>query len=447
MSAVTRTKGEAAGTGRATLPGGSLLLVEPSHAIPLVSMVVALRSGATHDPDGKEGLLRATLRMLRRGARGLSAQQIEDALDRLGAELSVEVSASSATVYAQVIGRNLEPFLELFATLLGAPTFPDDELARLKRETSAEIVESRDNDRALAQRAFRRAFFRGHAYARSSSGTVRTVESFTSDDVKKAYAEHLRSENLVVAFSGDITREASERAATRLLQGVAAGAGPVDRVGAPEEPKGRRLVFVDKPERTQTQIVIGALGTHGHDPDHMALSVANAVFGGTFTSRLMREVRSKRGWSYGAAARLGLDRQRHAFTMWTFPAATDCAPCIELELDLLERFVNDGITARELAFIQRYLARSYAFEVDTASKRVQQALDVELLGLPADYFTRHVESVQGVTLEQANRAVKDRLHPENLVVTVVGTASEILDGVKGKIPRLASHEIVPFDQD
>jgi len=210
---------------------------------------------------------------------------------------------------------------------------------------------------------------------------------------------------------------------------------------------GRRLVFVDKPERTQTQVLIGSLGTQPHDEDHHALSVANAIFGGTFTSRLMREVRSKRGWSYGASARLGVDRHRQAFTMWTFPAATDAAACLALELDLLSTFVAKGITTRELSFIKRYLARSYAFEIDTAAKRMHQALDVELLDLPADYYSGYIAHVEGVTLETANGAVSRRLGAKDLLITVVGTASEILEPVRAAIPELASHEVVPFDRD
>src|SRR4030095_11365546 len=101
------------------------------------------------------------------------------------------------------------------------------------------------------------------------------------------------------------------------------------------------------------------------------------------------------------------------------------APCIERELQLLEAFVSQGITAKELAFIKRYLVRSYAFEIDTAAKRMHQSLDVELLGLPADYYTGYVRAIEAVTLDQANAAVHARISPERLVITVVGTASQI----------------------
>jgi zinc protease len=208
---------------------------------------------------------------------------------------------------------------------------------------------------------------------------------------------------------------------------------------------GRRLLVVDKPERTQTQILVATMGTSPLDDDHVPLVVANAVFGGTFTSRLMKEVRSKRGWSYGASTRLGVDRRRQGWVMWMFPSAQDCAPCLKLALDLLETWVDRGVTPREVAFIQRYLVRSHAFDVDTAPKRLHQALDVELLALPRDYFSGWTAKVSAVTPESATAAVKNRIRPENLLSVVVGTAAQVNDPLKTAVRGLVESSVVPFD--
>ena len=193
--------------------------------------------------------------------------------------------------------------------------------------------------------------------------------------------------------------------------------------------------------------MIGGLGTAPNDDDHVALSVANAVFGGSFTSRLMREVRSKRGWSYGASTRLPVDRQRQAFSMWTFPAATDAPACIALELDLLEAFVAKGVLPSELSFIKKFLGRSYAFDIDTASKRLHQELDVEVLGLRKDFYSAYPRELEAVTLEEANASVKARLSLDDLLVVVVGTASDLEEKVRASIPRLGETEVLPFDRE
>jgi zinc protease len=204
---------------------------------------------------------------------------------------------------------------------------------------------------------------------------------------------------------------------------------------------------VDKPERTQSQVLLGSLGTKASDPDHVALNTAVAVFGGTFTSRLMKEVRSKRGWSYGASARLSLEKARHSFAMWTFPAAKDTPPCVELELELLRSFVTEGITERELAFIRNYLTRSYAFEIDTAQKRLMQRMDVDLLALPPDYYSGYCDHVRAVSREQSNEAVRCRLSVDDLLIVVVGTARDSFDAVQKACRDLSESTVVPFDRD
>jgi zinc protease len=191
----------------------------------------------------------------------------------------------------------------------------------------------------------------------------------------------------------------------------------------------------------------GGLGTHPTDEDHLALHVANTVFGGTFTARLTQEVRAKRGWSYGAYSSLPIDRRRQAFSMWTFPKAADAAPCIELQLDMLHKLRTKGITKKELGWAKKFLVRSHAFALDTASKRVGLLLDSELYGLPAGYYEAYLERIKGVSWEAANAAVEKRLSDEDLLITVVGTAAQIGDAIRSVVTNLSSSEVVPFDAE
>ncbi len=432
---------------RIELEGGAVLFALESRTLPIVSISMSTRSGSTHDPGDKEGLLRTSLRMLRRGAGKLTGPEIEETIDRLGAELSIDVGPSTMTIYAQVIARNVEPMCALMATLLSSPTVPPDELARLVRETHAEITESRDNDRSLAERAFRRVVFDGHPYGRSTRGAHATIDRIKRDDVLSALRTHLVKGNVAIAIAGDVTVDRARQLANTLVGALPEGERIHDATPEPQVQQGRHLVFVDKPERTQAQVLMGGLGTSAHDDDHTALAVGNAVFGGTFTARLMKEVRSKRGWSYGASSRLGVDRRRQSFAMWTFPKASDCAPCVGLELELLEKWVDGGVTARELSFMAKYLVRSYAFDVDTASKRAHQALDVEILGLPADYYSGYTKRIETTKLQDVNSAIKRRISTTDLVIAVVGTAKDTFDAVRDACGELASASVIAFDAD
>jgi zinc protease len=424
-----------------------MAMFEPSHDVPLVSLVLSLRSGSAGDPAEKAGLARVAVRMLRRGCEGLGAEEIDFRIDALGAEMAVDASPSTVAIHAQVIARNVEPFVDLLARMISTPTFPDDQLERLKRESVAEIVEARDSDRVVAQKAMQRTLFDGHPYGRNAGGTTRSIPAITRDDVLAFHRRYVVRGNVVIGLAGDVTAEQATVLARRLVAALAPGGPAPEEVVEPRMLPGRRLLVVDKPERTQTQILVGTLGTSPHDDDHVPLVVANAVFGGTFTSRLMKEIRSKRGWSYGASARASIDRRRQAWVMWTFPAALDCAPCLKLSIELLEAWVTGGVTPREIGFIQRYLIRSHAFDVDTAAKRLHQDLDVELFGLPRDYYSGWIEHVRAVTPEAASAAVRNRIRPDDLLSVVVGTASQVLEPLRAAMPRLAGASVVPFDAE
>jgi zinc protease len=317
----------------------------------------------------------------------------------------------------------------------------------LRRETESELIESRDNDRALARRWFRRKLFDGHPYARPISGTIGSVRSFEVADVRAIYRRMMTSNNLVFACAGMIDPERALELARRLSSSLPAGEALSDTVPEPAFKAGRHLVIVDKPERTQTQILIGGRGTLPSDADHIALHIANTVFGGTFTARMTREIRSERGWSYGAYSNLPYDRHRQAFSMWTFPKAQDAAACVKLELDLLTAWRERGITKSELAWVKRYLVRSHAFAIDTAAKRVGLKLDADLYRLPPGYHEQFLERIQAVTLDQANAALTERITADDLLVCVVGTENEIGSALRDSIPNLKSAEVVPFDAE
>jgi zinc protease len=425
------------------------VFVEPSTALPIVSVVLAFASGSSHDPPGKEGLARITARMLRRGAEGMSSQTIEESVDALGAELGADTSVSAISVHVEVIKRNVDAMIDLIAKVISRPAFPQDELSRLLREAEAEIIESRDSDQLLASRAFRRALFAGHPYGRRGAGTIPTLATITRDDVQAFYRAHYTRANAFVAISGDVTVAEGNALAERLIAGLPEGQLAPQVVPPPPAKPGQHLILVDKADRTQTQLVIGGLGTDARDADHVPLLVAATVFGGTFSSRLMQEIRAKRGWSYGASARVGFDRQRDAFTMWTAPSITDVAACLTLELDLLHKLREDGVTDDELSFVKGYLTRSHAFEIDTARKRVHQRLDAALFDLPEAYHAKYLERVGAVDREAANAAVRLRMSEDDLVMALVGSAEVLRGPIEEAIAAsgrtLASVTVVPFD--
>ncbi|HEY8945720.1 MAG TPA: pitrilysin family protein [Polyangiaceae bacterium] len=423
----------------------SRVLVETSHDLPLISLSIGSKRGGLFDPEGQEGLTRLSARLMRRTGGGREPQEIDTRIDSIGASLGVDVSASTVVFHASSIRRSISELTDIVADVLARPGLAEDELGRLKRETEAELVEALDDDRGLARRWFRRKLFPSHPYGRPLSGTPETLARISRASVQAQAASIAARGELLFAFAGDIEQAEADRLVARIESGLPDGRSVIDPTPEPASVSGRRLIIVDKPERTQTQILIGALGTHPSDEDHTALLVGNTIFGGTFTARLTQEIRAKRGWSYGAYSSLPVDRRRQSFSLWTFPKTDDAAACIRLQLDMLKELRERGVTAKELAWAKRYLVRSHAFAVDTPSKRAGLLLEASLYDLPPRYYDDYLARVSAVKLDDVNQALARRVPEKDLLVVVVGTANDLRASVEGAIEDLAETEIVRYD--
>ena len=421
---------------------GTVVLTEQSSAIPLVDLTAVLRSGSLSDPEGKEGLARIAARMLRMGTTKRTAEETEETLERLGASLSIDVSHGTIRFMGSCIARSFPAFLELFGEILTQPALRPKDLARVKREAIADLAQQRDNDRWLASRAFRSALFGKHPYARSPLGSVSSLKRISRTDVERFLEANVTAPNLVLGIAGDIAAAELPELMERALRPLPKTKVSPVALTTPTRTPGRRLVIVDKPGRSQTQMFLGTLGSRLRDPDFHTLLVANTAFGGTFSGPLVQEVRAKRGYSYSASSRLGADREREAWTLYTHPSSESAAACLSLELDLVEKFVARGPTATQLRFAKSYLVKSHAFDLDTPQKRLEPRVEAEVHGLPHAFHERFVERVSSVELEDARAAIHRRLSSDDLTIALVATAKDVR-------PSLRSLElettIVPFD--
>lgn len=433
-------------TARYTTEKGALVLVEESHALPIFQFNLTLRTGSTFDPPGKEGLSRMTARMVRMGTRRLWSPQVEDAIDAIGAQLSIGVGPSYVQFSGAVLARNLPPFLALLADLLRGPAFRTGDLSLLKRETIATLEGALDDDSTIAGRHFRRLALPDHPYGRSTTGTRKSVAAIRRSDVVAHFRQHYVAQNMLFGLSGPISGSEARDLFEEHFGFITRGERMVMKVPDARLQKGRRLVLVDKPERTQTQILIGTAGSKARDKDHVPLVVANTAFGGLFTSKLTTEVRAKRGWSYGASSGLGHQPQRDLWSMRTFPAAKDAPACIALQLRLLQQWIDKGISARDLKLAKSYLIKSHPFEFDTAQKRLDQAIDEIIFGLPRGFTDAFPGRVADVTRESARDAVHNRISARDQLIVVVATASELLPKLE-KLPGLTDLQVIPYDQD
>lgn len=419
------------------------LLVESSNVLPLVDVEIAFRVGSLQDPIGKEGLAQLTGQLLRRGPHGISTDGFEDRLANLGARLTVDTAMRSTRIRATTLCRNLEPLLELVADMVWRPALRARDFAKLKRHAQASLLSRLDDDQTLGAIHLRERLFAGHPYGRSTSGSADSLRRINLRDAERFYGRYLETGAFIVGVSGDISESEAESLVDAQFPRRTKKMNGKRDVPATHIRRGRHVVIVDKPERTQTQLYIGTLGARTHDRNLFPLIVSNTAFGGTFTGPLMQEVRAVRGWSYGAYSRLTHSDQRDAWYMWSAPSAEYSADCAALELELLDRWVEKGLAKASLKFAQQYLINSHCFNRDTPSKRLESRLDIELLGVPRRYVERHDELVAQVTRKQANDATRARISPRDLVMVVVATAKDVKNAFE-KLPGVSSVEVVPY---
>ena len=411
---------------------------EASHDTPLVWFEVAVRGGSGADPKGVEGLHRHTALLARRGAGRRDRAELDEALDALGVSLDVGVSRDAISVSGIALARHLDAVVDLAADVLADPRFSDEEHARLLRETPQVLDEVRDDDSALATRWFDWLCCPGHAYGRSSLGTEASIGRIDRPSALELWKRQVVPENLVIGLAGDIDEATGARVVTRLTERLPAVPRPPQVFEVPEMSKrGRRMILVDKPARTQAQLRIGHLSVRYGDPDTAALAVAETIFGGVFSSRLMQEIRVKRGWSYGASCGLRRSRLPHWFEISMAAEIKYAGAAVALTHELYADYAANGPTDEEVDFAKSYLVGAMPFHVATARQRMQIAVRDEVFDLPAGFTVRLPEAIATLTAAEVRAACKRHFRPDDTVtvaVTTADTAKAVLgDANAGKV--------------
>lgn len=426
--------------------GVPVILVE-DHRLPIVNLGFHFAGGAPFDPPGKEGLTALTNRMLMRGTRRRGRAELEEAIEALGTEVYTGTQSFAVNLSGVVLRRHLGPFLALIGEMLTEPAFDPEEVERVKREMAAELEAARDDDASLAGMWFRRLVYADHPFGHPSLGTSRSLAGLTRDDVVAHYERHYTKANLVVGASGAVTEKELRALLDRHLGGLPEGA-PADwtRFPAPENPEGRRVALIDKAERSQVQLLIGHPTVPADHPDFYALHLATTAFGGTFTARLMEEVRVKRGWSYGAYARLGAERVAGYYLLQAAPAQSYADQTLALMLDEYRRFVEEGLTDEEIEFARGYLIRSFPFSVETPGQRAGQLVRARLLGRPDDFVDTFVDRIRALKPDEVRAAVRRHLDPDDLLVVMVCTAPDLRDKVAA-LPGVAAVSLHPYTEE
>ena len=403
---------------------------------PLISASLIVRRGAAEEPDSAGGATVLMARSLSEGTARYDAIELVEAAERLGASLHAEAGWDATSASVEVPAERFGPALELLAEMVGSPTFPENEVDRLREERLNDLLQARADPRRRAEEAFAATIYAPDSpYHRPLGGLPETVADLTRDDLRLAHAAMFDPAAMTLIVGGDLLGIDVPGLVAAVLGGwerdaPAAAATPSARI-VDEAATDRRVVrAVHRPGAVQTEIRIGRRGLPRRIPDFHAVSVMSAILGGLFDSRLNRKLREEKGYTYGAGAGFDLRRGAGPFSA---RAAVDNANTVPAVLDTLaelERIRDSPVTEKELVAARDYLVGVFPLRFETAGAVVGALSGLVVHELPDDELARYRPAIAAVDADDVLAAARGHLDVEAMAVVLVGDVDAFLPALE-----------------
>ncbi|SDY20705.1 M16 family metallopeptidase [Citreimonas salinaria] len=401
-----------------TSPGGieAWLVEEPS--IPFVALELRFRGGASLDAEGKRGATNLMTALLEEGAGDRDAREFTTVAESLAARFSYDVGDDAVSVSAQFLTETQDEAVALLRETLVSPRFDQDAIDRVKAQILSSIRSDATDPNAIAAQTFDRRAFGDHPYGSDYQGTIDSVGALTRDDVVQAFDRTIARDRVHVAAAGDISAEELGVLLDELLGDLPEEGAPLPGEAEVATTEGVTVVPFDTP---QSVAMFGHEGIARDDPDFFAAYVLNTILGaGGYDSRLMEEVREKRGLTYGVYSYL-VPKDHAALYMGQVASANDrIAEAIDVVRAEWARMASDGVSEDELARAKTYLTGAYPLRFDGNSQIASILVGMQLDGLTPEYVETRNAMIEALTVEDINRVAARLLKPEALRFVVVG---------------------------
>ncbi|MDR2209683.1 MAG: insulinase family protein [Azoarcus sp.] len=408
-----------------TAPTGAKVHFVASHELPMLDIQVDFAAGSAFDPADKSGLAGFTRSLLDAGADDLDEQAISERAADLGLILAGSTSDDRASLTLRTLSsaRERDESVALAAIVLTKPRFPAEVLERERVRALAHLREALTKPAVLAARAFNAAIYAGHPYG--VNGDEKTLAAITREDLVAFHARYYSARNASVTIVGDIDRAGAEKIAIALTQNLPSG-GNVESLPTPPLPKEDQTTRIANPS-AQAHILIGQPGMSRDDPDYFPLLVGNHILGGGgFTSRLMKEVREKRGLAYDIHSYFDPRRVPGPFRIGLQTKGTQSALALDVVRTTLATFITEGPTEKELRAARDNIVNGFGLRLDSNAKILGYISMIGFYGLPPDWLEQYPRAVNAVSREAVRDAFARRVLPDRLITVIAGG-----DGDKG----------------
>jgi zinc protease len=429
---------------RLRLANGLDLLVVEKHEVPTVACALYFPGGAATDPVDKPGLMAFSGRMFIEGTRSRSSTEIADLSEFIAARPSVGTDRENVIISTEALTKHWEQALDIIADIVRNPTFPENEVERVRKERLTDLRRIRDEANAIADRVemvllYGRQTPQGHPI----SGWEESVAEMSVADLADAHGRTVLYSRPTFIAVGDIEAGTLARQLESAFSGWQAANVPVIPEQSWPEPDGVTIYLVDKPGAAQSVIRAGHLTLPRPNPDYFPLVVMNMAFGGQFTARLNMNLREDKGYSYGYRSRFDWRKKRSNFSAGgSVQTAVTKESIVETLKEYEDLHDRRPITEEEFEKAKQGLIRGFPPTFETPSQVLRRLIDVVHFELPDDYFSSQMERLTAVTLADVRRVASEHIHPEKLTVLVVGDLKAIESGI-----RELGHKVVVLDYE
>ena len=415
---------------KVTLDNGLSIIMVEHRELPIVAIEMLVKTGSVHDPQGQYGLAHIVSQLLREGTRSKDSLEISEEIDFIGGSLRVNCGYDSTSVSTTALVKHFNTILDLLADVARYPIFKAKDIDRHRDKAITAIVKEKDNKTSIAYRHFNQMLYNKHPYAHSPIGTIAGLKAISGNEIKRFYETHYLPNNVILTVIGDIEPK-------NILTDIKNAFGDWKKGNIPKQAlppipgiKGYKIRIVDKPDLTQTEIRLGHSGIARDDPDYFPLMLMNYILGRGPVSRLYTKIRVEKGLTYGANSRFEMRKLRGAFYIRTYSKNETAIEALRLVLEELKELTTNGVTKEELDRAKSFYIGHYPLSMETPAQIASKILDQEFYGLPDDYLEKYLDNIKAVSMEDVDHAIKRILDPENLIITLVSRAEDILEEAK-----------------
>jgi zinc protease len=409
-----------------TLSNGLRVIVTRQTAIPKVSITLTVLSGYSSDPADLTGLASMTADLIQEGTRTRSSRQIRREVFGMGGSLSAAASQEYTSISVRGLSEFAPRLMELTADVAMNPTIPEDEIAILKQQHLQAVSQQKASPQFLANRTFRTALFGQHPYARTSE-TEASLKAMDRAKLAGFHRDHYRPNNAFLLIVGAIDPDAMIAAAEKAFGGWVRGEVAAPAYPAPPVLSGRRVYFVQRPNSIQSSIAVGNIAIKRSDPRWYELTLANTIYGGAFNSRIVRNIREEKGYTYSPqSAMTGFGNA--GFYRFSADVRNEVTgPTLNEVFKEIDKMRAEGSDGAELQGAKSYLRGIFPIQTATQTGLSATLNNVYVFGLPKDYPETFRAKIAAVTPEQVKNGAATLLGSENSVIAIVGDWAKVKD--------------------